>query len=91
LITNFINGAVPGIIATSFSYPLDMMKTRKLTTHRNNSFRQIYDSIGYENGEFRIRNFWKGISSTHAKVCIYGGFGMIIYENVRSFFNSFYL
>lgn len=86
---NFINGTLSSIIATSLSYPLDLMKVRKQTIQRNETFKQIFKSVGYnKHDKFVLLNFWKGSIPLYLRVSVFGGAGMVIYEKIKIYLNT---
>lgn len=80
---NFINGTISSTVATSIAYPIDIIKVRKQTIQRNNTFKEIFTSIGYVNDRFMISNFWKGSVPIYIRVSVFGGIGMFVYEKAK--------
>ncbi len=87
-ITDFLNGSVSGVIATFFAYPVDLLKTRKQTTQKNSTLKEIFISVGYENKKIKPINFWRGSAPTYFRVCLFGGIGMFVYEKMRGLFSN---
>lgn len=80
---NFLNGTLSSMTATFLAYPVDTMKVRKQTIQREDTFMQIFRSVGYENQKFVLKNFWKGITPIFIRVSVFGGVGMSVYEKMR--------
>lgn len=80
---NFINGASSSIIANFFAQPVDVMKVRKQTIQRDNTFKEIFLSIANMEGHFNLGNFWKGMAPIFVRVGVFGGVGMYVYEKVK--------
>lgn len=81
---NLCNGMIAGSIGTYISYPIDVMKSRKQTIEQTLSLKQIVNNVLHMNGHYDIKNFWKGVTPTAFKHAVIGGFGMMLYEHIKT-------
>lgn len=67
---SFVNGGVSALVATSFTYPFDLLRTRMTISSKNGLFHQIKSVI---NGLEGIKGLFKGYTLTVSQVVPYMG------------------
>lgn len=81
---NFLNGFFSSIFTTFISYPIDLFKVRKQTIQQNDTLSGILKSVIYDNNKLVLKNLWKGVMPVYLRLSVFGGFGMYMYEKIRT-------
>ncbi|CAI7602871.1 unnamed protein product [Penicillium manginii] len=80
---SFISGAVAGGIATTATYPLDLLRTRFAAQGPNRVYKSLYSSVVDISRNEGPRGFFRGCSAAVAQIVPYMGLFFTAYENLR--------
>lgn len=80
---SFISGASAGAVATTATYPLDLLRTRFAAQGNQKVYRSLVTSIrdiAYQEG---YRGFFRGLSAAIGQIIPYMGMFFATYETIR--------
>lgn len=82
-VTNFVNGAVAGIVATYMTQPFDTVKTRAQGA-KGSSTIDAFRSILADDG---VRGLWRGTTMRLGRTVFSGGILFTVYEQAAAILN----
>ncbi|KAF2400325.1 mitochondrial thiamine pyrophosphate carrier 1 [Trichodelitschia bisporula] len=89
--TTFMTGATAGVIATTSTYPLDLLRTRFAAQGQERVYsglmagiRQIHQSEG-------PKGFFRGLTAANVQIVPYMGLFFMLYETFKPLLNSIWL
>lgn len=78
---SFIAGSLSGVISTTATYPLDLVRARMaVVSDANNSIKMVLQNTYREGG---IRGLYRGYTATVIGVIPYSGTGYFVYETLK--------
>lgn len=80
---SFVSGAVAGGIATTATYPLDLLRTRFAAQGTERVYKSLFSSVVEISRQEGPAGFFRGCSAAVAQIVPYMGLFFTAYENLR--------
>lgn len=80
---SFIGGATSGAVATTFTYPLDLLRTRFAAQGRNRVYQSLWGAIRDIKRDEGWKGFFRGLGPGVAQIIPFMGIFFVTYEGLR--------
>uniref|UniRef100_A0A7S2ZNN5 Mitochondrial carrier protein n=1 Tax=Rhodosorus marinus TaxID=101924 RepID=A0A7S2ZNN5_9RHOD len=88
--TSLIGGALSGMNATLFTYPLDLLRTRLAVQREPRMYKTFMDAVRTILADEGLRGFYAGVQPTLIEIVPYIALHFTFYEGLKSVFRRFH-